>query len=188
MWTRRTFLGSSISGSILAGSAGGLITHIEAAPLTADEAASALGKTNRETLKAAMDEIIPAGGGMPAASQVGGIDYLAHFMHSEPGMGKTLRESLEALDQSSRQQFGKAFGEVDQAQRVAALQDQEKQDPTRFAMLRDCVYEAYYTRPEVWKLIGYEFYATDHQGPHMKPFDEAVLEEIRKKPKYYREA
>ena len=43
-------------------------------------------------------------------------------------------------------------------------------------------------QPQIWKLIGYEFYPTDHQGPHMKPFDESVLAEVMKKPKFYREA
>jgi hypothetical protein len=59
--------------------------------------------------------------------------------------------------------------------------------PKCFSTLRDSVYEAYYIQPQVWKLIDYEFYPTDQPGPRMKPFDEAVLAQVRKLPKLYRE-
>ena len=53
--------------------------------------------------------------------------------------------------------------------------------------LRDLVYEAYYTQPRVWKLIGYEFNPTNEAGPHLKPFDESVLAQVKKMPRRYRE-
>ena len=52
---------------------------------------------------------------------------------------------------------------------------------------RNLVYEAYYTNPEVWPAIGYEFHSTGGVGPVMRPFDESILDEVRKRPKYYRE-
>ena len=63
-----------------------------------------------------------------------------------------------------------------------------KENPAQFAVLRDFVYEAYYTQPQVWKLIDYQFHATDHEGPRMKPFDEAVIAKVRTKPVYFRKA
>jgi hypothetical protein len=71
---------------------------------------------------------------------------------------------------------------------VEALKQFEIENPAQFAILRDFVYEAYYTQPQIWKLIDYQFHATDQKGPHMKPFDEAVIAKVRNKPKFYREA
>jgi hypothetical protein len=72
---------------------------------------------------------------------------------------------------------------------VDALKRLERRPPAElFATLRDFTYEAYYTRPKVWKLIGYEFYPTNQSGPRMEPFDEAVLAQVRKMPRLYREA
>ena len=70
---------------------------------------------------------------------------------------------------------------------MQSLRALERDKPDTFAVLRDYVYEAYYTRPAVWKLIGYEFYPTNQAGPRVKPFDESALTQVRKKPRYYRE-
>ena len=93
-----------------------------------------------------------------------------------------------ALDNSASETFKKPFDQIDRESRIELLAALEKNSPRIFAMLRDSTYESYYTQPRIWKLIGYEFYPTDHAGPHMKPFDEAVLTEMRKRPKFYREA
>lgn len=74
------------------------------------------------------------------------------------------------------------------AERIEALKEFERLDTQKlFSSLRDYVYEAYYTQPRVWKLIGYEFYATNKSGPPMKAFDESPLAQVRKKPKLYKE-
>ena len=82
---------------------------------------------------------------MPAASEVGGVAYLENLMVAEPGIGHMLKECLVFLSSESAR-----------ADRVAALKTLEVNSPASFALLRDSVYEAYYTQPQVWKLIGYE--------------------------------
>lgn len=148
----------------IASSAGAaLVTQIEPAANAATPA----------RLGAAMDAIIPRQGNMPSATEAGGLRYFTALKQAEPALAA---EILAALDQVG-----------DSSPVVEALKQLEKEHPAQFVVLRDFVYEAYYTQPQVWKLIGYEFHATDHQGPKMKPFDEAVLATVRTKPKYYRE-
>ncbi len=174
----------------MGGSAMGVARVRKAAAAQKEEpSASGLDPHTRHLLQAAMDEIIPAGDGMPAASEVGGINYLDRLMSRSPDIKKVLEESLAALYDVSRKQFGKDFVDLPRPDRVEALKKLEQQPtPEPFRTLRNYVYEAYYTQPKVWKLIGYEFYPTNRAGPRMKPFDESVLAEVRKKAKLYRAA
>ncbi len=172
-WSRRHFLNASVAGvaSPL------LITSIEAArPIV-----QSISDSDRTTLKAIVDEIIPSGSGMPSASQVGGVTYLEKLIVQEPGMGHVLKECITTVN-------SKSFAHLAQPERVAALKDLETNNPASFALLRDSVYESYYTNLQVWKLIGYELYPTDHAGPHMKPFDKSVVATVSQKPRHYREA
>jgi len=170
-WTRREFLGASAAAPLIA---------IE----TRAGAAGVFGESEKKVLAAAMDEIIPASDGMPAASAVGGMAYLERIAAGDADVANDIRSALAVLQSVSE----RAFDQLDGAARVAVLQKLEAQEPIQFAHLRDYVYESYYTQPRVWKLIGYEFYPTDHEGPHMEPFDESILAEVRKRPKLYREA
>jgi Gluconate 2-dehydrogenase subunit 3 len=147
-------------------------------------AAPAFTHEERDTLRAAMDEIVPASDGMPAASEIGGVAYLERIAAGDADVAKELHEALRRLQGASEQ----PFDQLDQDARVATLQKWEARDAIQFAKLRDYVYESYYTQPQVWKLIGYEFYPTDHEGPHMEPFDESILDGVRKMPKLYRDA
>jgi len=148
---------------------------------------AALGPQWRESLRAAMDEIIPARGGMPAASDAGGLEYLERVSQQESQIGADLEQALAALARLSESHFHAAFASVSSAQRVEALTLFEAQSPEVFARLRDRVYESYYTQPRIWKLIGYDFHPTNESGPQMKPFDDSVLANVRKMPKLYRE-
>jgi hypothetical protein len=187
-WTRRRFLETGLKGSIVVGSG------VRAAPMQATTFAatpktpvSGLTPAERELLRAAMDQIIPPGDGMPAASAVGGVDYLDRLARQAPDLRADLETSLTALQQLCRQQLGKDFTPISQEDQLEALKRLEQQQPDTFASLRDYVYESYYTQPQVWKLIGYEFYPTNAGGPKMKPFDESVLAKVKKMPKLYRE-
>jgi hypothetical protein len=173
-WTRRTFLKTG-SGTVLVAS----IQPASAVVFTPAE---------RETLSAAMDEIIPAASGMPAASQAGGLDYLERVVPTIQGLAEQFRGGLVKLDEESARRSGQPFVKLARPERVAVLEGLERgADSAFFRTLRDFVYEAYYTRPEVWQRIGYESHLTDHPGPRMKPFDETVLAQVRKRGKLYRE-
>lgn len=160
-WTRRKFVATSAGAT--------LVTQIKPAP-----GAPVGGDPATDRLRAVMDEIIPKEGDMPSASEAGGVDYFLGLQKGEPAVAAEVLAALGKVG-SSRSL-------------IEELKQFEKEDPKQFGVLRDFVYEAYYTQPKVWKLIGYEFYPTDRKGPHMKPFDETVIAKVRTKPKFYREA
>ncbi len=183
-WTRRKFLGASAAAPIVAPVGLDLVTAIQAAP----DSSNSLTGHERNALLIAMDEIIPGSDGMPSASEAGGLWYLEGIAAGDAAVAGEIRECLAALDNSSKEAFAKSFDQLDHESSILALKRLETAAPLSFARLRDYVYEAYYTRPAVWKLIGYEFYPTDHPGPHMEPFDDSILATVRKRSKLYREA
>lgn len=191
-WTRRKFLERALKGSLVAG---GAVTADIIAPAKA-HADGPVGRTHdgydeqqRKMLRVTMDEIIPAADGMPSVSEVGGLEYLTRIAGQSSQIKREIEKSISALAALSRKQFGKEFTSLEPAERVEALKKFEAQRPKQnFVRLRDYIYEAYYTQPKVWKLLGYSFYATNGRGPRMKPFDPSSLDRVRKMPKLYREA
>jgi len=134
-----------------------------------------------------MDELIPAGDGMPAASEVGGVDYLEHLVAENQQVTKELKRSLEDLEEISKDHFKVSFLLLSRELRVETLIAFEQSIPDSFWKLRDYVYEAYYLQPRVRQLIGYESHPTNGPGPMIQPFDESILAEVRRKPRHYRE-
>jgi len=183
-FTRRRFLETTLAGPAVIGVA----AEVKEAQAFKQPASAALGPEGREFLRAVMDEIIPAKDGMPAASAVGGVEYLERVSLQESQIGTDLQQALDTLARLSESRFHAAFISVSSAQRVEILTALEAQSPEVFANLRDRVYESYYTQPSIWKLIGYDFHPTNESGPQMKPFDDSVLASVRKMPKLYREA
>ena len=56
----------------------------------------------------------------------------------------------------------------------------------RRAALRDLVYEAYYTHPRVWKLLGYNFRSGRKPTAPLESFDEQRLARVRALAPLYR--
>ena len=141
--------------------------------------------TNLATI---MDLLIPESDGMPSATQAAGLPYLQALMHRDKDVATDISKALEVAEAFSMRSFQKPFGSLAPQDQIAVLTRMESTALGVFDLLRAYVYESYYLQPGIWKLIGYELYPTDHAGPHMKPFDESLVANVRKMPKLYREA
>lgn len=206
--TRRKFLKQSGAGSFVALTASSQFSHfsvgqiweeIETAGANA-QASSALSDAHRKLLRAAADEIIPAIDGALAATQAGATDYIETLIGKVPDLQKQTQAALARIEAITKARHKQPFDQLNSAQRVRLLQSFEKESArggpaeslygagdNPFALLRDLVYEGYYTSPKVWPQLGYEFHPTSRRGPAMQPFDESILAQARKRPKSYRE-
>ena len=179
--SRRGFLRASLGGSLVAGAA------LAADRAWATPARSALSGPERETLRLAIDEIIPREEGRRAASEVGGPAFLERRANDDAAFGGELKRLLSALDEAGRARFGRPFARLTGDERVDLLRGLERTERDLFGVFRDSVYEAYYGRPEVWKGIGYEFHAGIEARPSIDRFDESALVNVRRLAKCYRE-
>ena len=161
--TRRTFIGAA--------------TVIVLAPVA--DVASEQTVATRATLRAAVDRIIPGRGKMPAASSVGAVQYLEALSAREKDIHQRLAKVIAAL--------GPTFADSSVNEQLTALETLEKADPPSFAALRDVVYEAYYTNPKIWALIGYSFRRGDRKTAPLEDFDTKLLARVQQLPRLYRE-
>jgi hypothetical protein len=152
--TRRTFIGTA--------------AVIVLTPVA--DGASEQALAHRRTLRAAADRIIPAHGKMPAASSVGAVEYLEALSARDEDVGRRLATALTAL--------GPSFAGSPETEQIGALEKLEKADAASFAALRDGVYEAYYTNPRIWPLIGYSFRKGTKRTAPLEDFDARLLARV----------
>ena len=150
-------------------------------------AAQALAQNTERTLQTVMDLMIPASDGMPSASEAGGLTYLERLMQHDKDAAADISKALTVADAFSERAFQKPFENVEKPDQIAVLKEMENSAPGVFDRLRAYVYESYYEQPAIWQLIGYELYPTDHTGPHLAPFDDSLVANVRKMPKLYRD-
>jgi hypothetical protein len=180
-WTRRRFLKTAAAGTFAATGAVRTVAALSVAGTR--PAPSPFNAGMRVTLASAMDEILPAADGMPAASGAGVMRYLEEISARDGEVRRDIRRAAMALERRSRPY---RFVSLSAARRVHAIALLEKEEPAVFGSLRDFVYEGYYTNPEIWRRIGFEFYGPERPGPGMPAFDQSAVERVRATPPLYR--
>jgi hypothetical protein len=181
-WSRRRFLRTTAGSTLVVGGP----SFLPAWPWRTTPG-SVLSAPERESLRLAIDELIPREPGRSAASDVGGVVYMEGRTADDEAFAGELKRVLALLEEAGRGRFGRPFAGLAKDQRIDALRDLERTAGDLFGGFRDAVYEAYYTQAEVWTRIGYEFHAGVEARSSVPVFDESVLASVRKLPKCYRE-
>ena len=135
----------------------------------------ALDEAQQDTLKWAMDELIPANQTMPSASEIGGVAYIMSIMEELPDLVPLFEGLIAQIDEQCHYQFSK----INSQKRIAILRFLETSKPELFKVLKDFTYESYYTNETIFALIGYEPHPTGTAGPKMEPFNESLLDRVK---------
>ena len=183
-WSRRRFSKAVISAQFLLAS-GALTFPLACTGTNEDEGNSSLDQAQQETLKLAMDEIIPANDKMPSASAVGGVAYILNIAEELPELSPLFKSLTDKIEAHSLQNSNSGFSDISKDERIDILKDLEQTEPELFKVLKDFTYESYYTNETVYELIKYEPHPTGTLGPKMEPFDEKLLERVKKMPPMY---
>ena len=124
---------------------------------------------------------------MPAASSVGVVGYVETIAATDRKVHDLLVTGLRAIEADAA---NSRFDGLAADQQFAILSGIEKKDspPGFFSMVRDLVYEGYYTHPRVMKLVGYTFRSGGRRTAAIEPFDEARLVRVRAMKPFYRDA
>ena len=153
MLTRRKFIESSIISQIAIGS-GVLSSLYSFTP--GRKSTNILIPSLQETLKAVIDEIIPATADLPSASEAGGLNYIIKLLEKFPEKAGKVAKDLKAFNENCNDKFGKNFTELSSKKKESMLLEQEKDNPVFFRQIRDYTFESFYLSPQIWKLIRYE--------------------------------
>ena len=181
-WSRRQFSKAVISAQLLLAS-GFLSIPLSCAEDKRSKPNDLLNDAETDTLKLAMDEIIPANERMPSASEVGGVLYILKILEELPELLPLFQSLLAKIE--SQSMAAVSFSQLKSDERISVLQDFEKSDAELFRVLKNFTYESYYTNAQVFPLIGYEPHPTGTSGPEMEPFDEKLLDRVKHIPPMY---
>ena len=161
---------------------------VHVCPSTATAQTPRLGAAHRRTLRAAADVIIPAHRRMPSAAAVGAVGYIERIAATDAALKQQLLDGLERIELNASTTNGSRFDLLPVVRQVEVLADLERTNtPSNFfPMLRDLVYEAYYTQPRVQQLIGYSFRSGRRRTAPVQPFDERLVARVRRQKATYR--
>lgn len=183
-WSRRRFSKAVVSAQLLLAS-GALTFPLACTQTKEDESDFSLDQAQQETLKLAMDEIIPANDKMPSASAVGGVAYILNIAEELPELSPLFKSLTDKIEASSLPISYFGFSDLSKVERIIILSHLEQSEPELFKVLKDFTYESYYTNETVYELIKYEPHPTGTLGPKMEPFDERLLDRVKKMPPMY---
>jgi hypothetical protein len=128
--------------------------------------------SERALLAALADILIPAGAGMPSASDAG---------VAGPGLNAVLsarRDVLHGLRELLRQVDGQSPKEA-----IASLRSA---DPALFTLLGEIVAGAYFMNPDVRKAIEYHGQTSRPMDPHPDYLEDGLLESVIRRGPIYR--
>ncbi len=183
-WSRRRFSKAVISAQLLLAS-GALTIPFACTKSKKNESDSALDNSQQEILKLVMDEIIPANEKMPSASDIGSVAYVLSIIKELPDLSPLFQSLTDKIEVQSLQKSNASFSDLNKEERINILTNFEQTEPELFKVLKDFTYESYYTSERVYELIKYEPHPTGTSGPKMEPFDEKLLDRVKKAPTMY---
>jgi hypothetical protein len=139
-------------------------------------------------LNAFADELIPPGDGFPAPSEVNVIEFIARYVAPAGQEAKWFPYFGEDSFKARVEAFPAGFTHDRSEAKIAILQTIEREQPEFFTRLRDLIYLAYYSRPEVVRAInrnleaGKDYRATPQPygySDNMLDWDTTLLSRVR---------
>ena len=134
-----------------------------------------------------INRIIPAEDGFPGAGDLGLTSNIDVAVANSPLLKKLFVEGLAQIEIEAHKADGKEFKDLSSQDKDQLLRGIERERPEFFQILVQQTYNAYYTNPTVYPLIGYEGYPPQPNGYPMKPFDESLLDNVRKRAPFYKQ-
>lgn len=141
------------------------------------------------SLARVLDEVIPPSGDgrLPGAGEVGLAARLGGILAATPGLRDEVVRGLAGLDGLARERGAESFAELSAEQRSAVLAESESSGGSLRSTLLFPTFIAYYQEPRVLEGLGIEPRPPFPLGYELAPFDESLLEPVRRRAKMYRD-
>ncbi len=137
-----------------------------------------LSAEQRELLAAALNRIVPAQGEMPAAGDLGIVEFVESVAAGSSLKRRNLLNGLLRIELAAAERGG-AFASLSADAQTEALRAVQQTDPEFFQELVTQTYRGYYTNERVFDLLSYR--APNREGYDPIPFDESLLEPVRQR-------
>ena len=154
----------------------------------ADSASSFITDAQRRLMVSVLDRIIPRDGERPGAGEAGVAVHIDRVVGGSRQLKRLFAEGLSAIDVSSRALGSRDFAELSSEDKDTLLGQVETDHPDFFEALVKNTYGGYYSNPKVLRQLGLESTPPQPRGYDLEPFDLALLENVKKRGKVYRDA
>jgi hypothetical protein len=144
-----------------------------------------LAGADRENMRAVMDRLIPPVDDLPGAGAMGLLEDVERMAIQYDRYARSLRKFLDAVSHVSPG-TGHSFVALDPDRQDEAIRAIEASAAEEFANVLEVIYLAYYSRPEVHARIGWRTGPLQPRGFALPPFNESVLDAVRKRRPFWR--
>jgi hypothetical protein len=134
-----------------------------------------------ELLVAILDRLIPAVDDLPSAGQMGLTSEIVRLAAQQARFNNLFENAIETFG-TANPTFTSSNGD----QQDDAIRTFEAASPELFGALLSIAYIVYYKDSRVHARIGWEGRTPQPDGNDMEPWDESVLETVRKRKPFWR--
>jgi Gluconate 2-dehydrogenase subunit 3 len=143
--------------------------------------------TERELLRLVLNRLVPAGGGFPAAGDLGVGAYLEQVAGGTAGARRLFVEGLREIAMAGERHHPDGFAALTGDQQDSVLQHLEREQPGFFEILVRQTYSGYYSHATLLRLLGVDG-PPQPSGYPVDPFECNLTERVRRSPFAYRQA
>ncbi len=150
---------------------------------------SVFSEQEQRTLAAVLDEIIPpnADRKMPGAGAIGVARFIEDTtLRQSPETLPIVQKGLAAADELAFSRKATPFAALSPKDRLDVLRELESTTPSFLSSLIFPTFLGYYQSPAVGIALGIGSDPPHPKGYSMEPFDLALLDSVRRRPKLYR--
>ena len=144
-----------------------------------------LSQEQERLLAQVLDTLVPPSddGRLPGAGELGVVEYVTQLLEPKPESLSMIAAGLDAL----RDRTESDFGALDPSARAELLQGLGASHPGFVGPLVFYTYSGYYQNPQVLEALGLEGRPPYPQGYELPERDLTLLDDVRRRPKLYRE-
>lgn len=136
---------------------------------------------DQNLLTAILDRLIPAIEDLPSAGQMGISDEIVRLSGQQARFQKIFENSIAVFRSENP-----SFETLDGAQQDDAIRAYEQAHAESFDSIITISYIVYYKDDRVHKRLGWSGKTPQPDGNEMEPWDESVLDNIRKREPFWR--
>jgi hypothetical protein len=140
-------------------------------------------------LAAVLDELVPPrpDGSLPGAGALGVGAHVERMCAQVPELASPVTQGLRALAELARGRGGRSFADLAAADRQAVLREVDAVAPGFTPTLTFLAYGGYYADPRVVAALGLEARAPFPEGYSVPASDFALLENVKRRGRRWRE-
>ncbi len=143
--------------------------------------------SQRALMRQVLNRIVSAGGGFPAAGDLGVADYVDAVVGRSPELKQLFAEGLAQIQIAGETSTSKGFAGMSDREKNAVLRRVESSHPAFFEALVKHTYNGYYSNPKVIELLGPKVHLPLPLGYDLEPGNLDLLENVKKRGRVYRE-